>query len=207
MFETLVEENKINNLVDYLSSQFSKKNHLSYKLELNNLTQNVTESVESYATRLLNSMKKAYPQNYDEIGNLIGKTIFLKGIKDVNIRNKLLKVIENNSLNEIIQLAVKLELFQDQSNLLTSNFNQINLKDSEINAFTTNSDKIVADTNFHKPSINENNRFSENKQQAHFYGENSNSKNYYNNQNKPDWNGNQDCICCKHNHWCSNGFF
>src|SRR5271156_5958596 len=114
------------------------------------------------SSKLLNSMKKAYPQNYDEMNNFIGKTIFLKGIKDVNIRNKLLKVIENNSLNELIQLAVKLELFQDQSNLLTSNFNQINLKDSEINAFTASSDKIVADsTSFHnKPSNNEN-RFSD----------------------------------------------
>src|SRR5271156_611666 len=107
------------------------------------------------SSKLLNSMKKAYPQNYDEMCNLLGKTIFLKGIKDINIRNKLLKVIENNSLNEIIQLAVKLELFHEQANLLTNNFNQINLNFPEINAFTASSDKIVADrTSFHNKPFN-----------------------------------------------------
>src|SRR5271156_2530407 len=157
------------------------------------------------SSKLLNSMKKAYPQNYDEMNNLLGKTIFLKGIKDVTIRNKLLKVIENNSLNEIIQLAVKLELFNEQANLLTTNFNQINLNVSEINAFSESSSRIVANTNFHnKPLNHENcNRFSENQQQTHSYGDNSNSKH---NQNKPDWNGNHECDCCKNNHCCSGSF-
>src|SRR5271156_1653221 len=200
MFEQMVEDNKINELVDYLSSRFSKKNNLSYKLELNNLTQNFNESVETFATTLLNSMKKAYPQNYDEMNNLIGKTIFLKGIKDVHIRNKLLKVIENNSLNEIIQIAVKLELFNEQSNLLTSNFNQINLNCSEINAFSESYSKNVVDPNFHKPSNNENlNRFSEYKQQTYSNGENSNSKNNQIKSNN-DWNNNLECACCKNNH-------
>src|SRR5271156_2477449 len=134
-------------------------------------------------------MKKAYPQNYNEMCNLLGKTIFLKGIKDVTIRNKLLKVIENNSLNEIIQLAVKLELFHEQANLLTNNFNQINLNFPEINAFTASSDNVADTTSFHnKPSNNES---------------------YFNNpNNKPDWNNNhQECDCCKHNHWRSNDFF
>src|SRR5271156_2434259 len=207
MFEQMVEDNKINELVDYLSSRFSKKNNLSYKLELNNLTQNFNESVETFATTLLNSMKKAYPQNYDEMNNLIGKTIFLKGIKDVHIRNKLLKVIENNSLNEIIQIAVKLELFNEQSNLLTSNFNQINLNCSEINAFSESYSKNVVDPNFHKPSNNENlNRFSEYKQQTYSNGENSNSKNNQIKSNA-DWNGNLECECCKNNHCFSDSFY
>jgi hypothetical protein len=153
-FERMVEQSKIQEIVDYLSNRFSRKNNLSYKLELNNLIQNFNESIEGFATRLLNSLKKAYPANYVEMGNLIGKNIFLKGIKDVIIRNKLLKVIENNSFDDIIKLAMKLELFQEQSNLLTQNFNNINLNTNEVNAFSADFGKMVA---------NRNNRVTENK--------------------------------------------
>ena len=134
-FENLVDSCKLKEIVDYLSSRFSKKNNLSYKLELNNLMQNFDESIEGFATRLINSLKKAYPTNHEEMGNLIGKNIFLKGIKDIVIRNKLLKVIENNQFDEIIKIAMKLELFQEQANLLTQNFNNINLNTNEVMLF------------------------------------------------------------------------
>src|SRR5258708_478531 len=148
-FEKLVDEEKLNDLVEYLSFRFSKKNILTYQLELNNMNQCFEESVETYATRLLNLLKKAYPNNNVEMGNLMGKQIFLKGIKDVFIRNKLLKVIENNDLDEIIKIAVKLEMFQEQSNLLTQNFNNINLN-SEINFVTSKFNNMVDNINYNQ---------------------------------------------------------
>src|SRR5271154_6849738 len=58
-FEKLVDDEKLNDLVEYLSFRFSKKNILTYQLELNNMNQCFVESIEAFATRLLNLLKKA----------------------------------------------------------------------------------------------------------------------------------------------------